>query len=107
MKNQIKKMRKINILDFEEILKGIDASFAIKIGERKRKRKGSKTKYYAKFGYCNAHIGSCYHGKYGNGKTPIAAIKDYCKEISGLNLIFNAWSENKFEIKVPELFYKK
>lgn len=100
-------MRKINILDFEEILKGIDTSFAIEIHKRSHEPKGSNSKYYAKFGKCNAHIGSFYHGKFGDGKTPIAAIKDYCEEISGHNLIFNAYSENKFEIKAPELFYKK
>ena len=100
-------MRKINILDFEEILKGIDISFEIEIKERSREPKGSKTKYYAKFSNCNALVGHSYHGKFGDGKTPTAAIKDYCEEISGLNLIFNAWSENKFEIKAPQLFYKK
>lgn len=101
-------MRKINILDFEEILKGIDPLFAIDIKIRNHKPEGSDTRYYAQFGHCDAHIGSSYHGKYGDGKTPIAAIKDYCKEISGLNLIFNRWNNEKsLEIKAPELFYKK
>jgi hypothetical protein len=101
-------MRKINILDFEEILKGIDPSFAIDIKIRNHEPEGSDSRYYAQFGHCDATIGNCTHGKYGDGKTPIAAIKDYCKEISGLNLFFNRWNNGKsLEIKAPQLFYKK
>ena len=98
----------MNILDFEEMLQGIDPLIAIEIKSREREPKGSDTKYYAKFSGCNAIVGHSYHGKFGDGKSPKKAIEDYCKEISGLKLIFGKFGGDKeFEIKAPELFYKK
>ena len=101
-------MRKMNILDFEEMLKGIDPLIAIEIKTRDREPKGSDSKYYAKFSSCNALVGHSYHGKFGDGKSRKAAIKNYCKEISGLKLNFNRFGGGKeFEIIAPQLFYKK
>ncbi len=100
-------MRKINILDFEQIMMNINPLFKIEIKERKTEPKGSDSRYYAHFIQCNAYVDSSYHGKFGDGKTPIAAIKDYCKELSGHPLVFDPWGGSKLEIKGLKFYYKK
>ena len=98
-------MRKINILDFEEILKGIDSLYYIDIKIRESEPFDSPSKYYVSFNKGYVIGGGCTIGAHGNGKTPDEAIKEYCKKISGEILVFG-FSKDSFKIKVPELYYE-
>ena len=39
----------------------------------------------------------------GNGATPQKALQAYVDEIRGKTLVFNAMSENRIEVQIPEL----
>jgi len=45
-------------------------------------------------------------GTFGNGETPEAAIKDYCKEITGEKIAIGAYTANRKEMIVPYLTYE-
>lgn len=60
---------------------------------------GSPMRYYAKFARCEVKNRGCLEGRFGNGSTPEEAIKSYATEISMQDLVFNAYTENRKEIK--------
>lgn len=98
-------MRTINILDLEEILKGINPTYYINVKIRSTEPFDSNKKYYASFNNANIKEKGCTIGKYGDGMTPDEAIINYCLEISGKEMWFG-YSDDCFKIKVPYLFYK-
>lgn len=59
----------------------------------------SPMRYYAKFARCEVKNRGCLEGRFGNGSTPEEAIKNYATEISMQDLVFNAHTENRKEIK--------
>ena len=88
-------------------MKGINPMYRIEIKERDSEPEGSHTKYYASFYTCYVVSDHLELPKYGDGKTRKKATKNYCKEISGRDLVFGFPSSGKLKIKAPELFYKK
>lgn len=59
----------------------------------------SPMRYYAKFARCEVKNRGCLEGRFGNGSTPEEAIRNYATEISMQDLVFNAYTENRKEIK--------
>ena len=96
--------RKINILDFEEMLKGIDPSYYLDVKTRPQESFNSNMKYYVCFNGSNIKEPGAYTGASGDGNSPDDAIENYCPQISGQVLVFG-FGEDAFRIKVPELFY--
>jgi len=60
---------------------------------------GDSMRYYAKFKRCEVKIRGCLEGRFGNGSTPETAIQDYATQISTQDLVFNAYTGSRKEIK--------
>lgn len=75
----------------------------IKVFERKEP-KDSPIRYYAHFDGADVKGNGFLIGEYGNGTTPEQAIDDYARRIEFRTLVFNAYGEDRREIKVPRLF---
>lgn len=76
----------------------------MKISERK-KPVGDPSRYYASFKSAEVKDGPVLIGKYGNGKTPEEAIKEYAKEIDMKILVIDAFGPGRREIDVPRLVF--
>jgi hypothetical protein len=59
--------------------------------------------FYANFDHAEIQQGGFLIGAYGNGNTPEEAIENYARQISGLILIFNAYRDDRKEIRIPVL----
>ncbi len=62
---------------------------------------GTSYRYLAHFKNCEVSEGGCLKSAHGNGHTQEEAIADYAKEISEQYLIFDAFTNNRREIKAP------
>lgn len=60
---------------------------------------GSPMRYYANFARCEVKNRGLLEGRIGNGSTPVEAISNYATEISMQDLVFNAHTENRKEVK--------
>jgi hypothetical protein len=94
-----KNVRIIEILDFETVITGLNSKFELTVRERENPSNES-ARFYASFQGGNIIMGSSYHGKSGDGKTPDEAIKEYCEQIAGKTLVFG-YNDNKTEFEIP------
>lgn len=60
-------------------------------------------RWMARFNECEVKEKGFLVGCYGNGVTPDEAMKDYCKQISGAQVVFNAYTDARTEFTVPQL----
>ena len=60
-------------------------------------------RYYASIPNCEVSDGYFLTGSYGNGSTPLRAVRAYAKEISGKKLVFNAYQSHRKELIAPKL----
>lgn len=65
---------------------------------RVSKWKGGRHKYQASIETMEAHIGSMYHGKWGSGDTPRAAVSDYCSQISN-NVLTTDSGKHRYDLR--------
>lgn len=61
------------------------------------------SRYFACFKHCEVKKGAILSGTFGNGTTPIEALYNYARIISGCSLVVHAMSKNRVEIRVPQL----
>ncbi len=59
-------------------------------------------RFSAQFHNCEVKEGAILGGVYGNGKTPIEAIKDYFGLIKGKRIVFSAYGKDRQEFTVPK-----
>lgn len=77
------------------------------INERDKEFDSNGTmRYYAHFKYCEVKDGNMLIGVSGDGRTINAAIRDYAKQISGKHLVFDAYTQDRKDLKAPVLSYK-
>jgi hypothetical protein len=58
--------------------------------------------WYAHFESAELKQGGILIGVYGNGATPDEAIENYCREIAGKLIVFNAMKPSRMEFTMPE-----
>lgn len=64
-------------------------------------------KYYVKFNNSEVKGMGVLTGVTGYGNTVEDAVKDYCKRISGKTLVLDAYTNNRKEINLPDLYYEQ
>lgn len=60
-------------------------------------------RFYVEFKHGDIKKGIMLHSTFGNGNTIEDAVNDYAKKISGEILVIDALTENRREIRVPQL----
>jgi hypothetical protein len=58
-------------------------------------------RWTAKFDHCEVKKGHILSTEFGGGVTPEEAMADYCKQIVGKRIVFNAGSVHRIEFDVP------
>lgn len=64
-------------------------------------------KFYVNFPGGDIKEGKMLCSKSGDGNTIDEALKNYCKQISNQTMVFNAFSDERKEIKIPKLIHTK
>ena len=62
-------------------------------------------RFYVSFEHGEVMENGCLIGASGNGNTIDEAIIDYCNQISNRKMAFNAYQENRKEIRCPKLVH--
>ncbi len=61
-----------------------------------------EAQWYALFESAEIKEGNMLTGAFGNGATPDEALENYCREIAGKLIVFNAMTKNRMEFTMPE-----
>jgi len=97
---------KFNILSTKEIL-DYEKEIGVELVVNERTPQGNLPKYYIEFENGEVMENKCLCGVTGNGNTIDKALINYCEEISGTRMAFNAYSSSRREIQLPKLIHTK
>ena len=99
------KLNLVKTMTIEEFANEYD--LVMEVNERNLEIHKGLHRFYAHFERCDIQKGMFLHGSFGNGSTPEEAIQEYAKEISSQILVFNSYSKERREIRVPRLIEKE
>lgn len=92
------------ILDFEKKI-----GYELVVNERtiNNRSPARLSKYYVHFEKACVIDGGCLSGIYGDGNSIDEAIKNYCYEVSNSRVVFDAYTNERKEVKFPKLVHTK
>ena len=82
-------------MTLEELAK----TYGFKLSVKYRGEEDPAMRFYASFDRVDTKQGSMLVGTYGNGKTALAAIKDYATQISNVILVIDPFTSERQEIQ--------
>lgn len=95
---------KLKLLNSKEILE-FEKEIGYELVVQERPSYLNLDRFYVSFEHGEVMENGCLIGASGNGNTIDEAIIDYCNQISNRKMAFNAYQENRKEIRCPKLVH--